>query len=358
MSKLQVVVGGQYGSEAKGACTAYLARTAAEQGLAVVIRVAGPNAGHTAYDDEGRKWALRQVPVAAVVHPEVHLIIGAGSEIDFDVLLDEVNSLEQAGISVRGRLVVDSQATIIDARHKEAETKLVGAIGSTGKGIGAARSERLLRTADIVSDHAGLFDEHDLAVVDRTDHLLYHYSRMPEATVLIEGTQGYGLGLHAGHYPQCTSSDCRAVDFVAMAGVDPSWFDDYEAWVVFRTYPIRVAGNSGPLKGETSWEDLGFEPELTTVTQKVRRVGTWDPDLARESIIANGGSAVTRVSLSMADYVVPELAGFDTDQFLDADPQVQKDLYELIRKVESDSGARVCLVGTGPQTFIEVDGVE
>lgn len=354
MSKLQVVVGGQYGSEAKGACTAHLARKAVQEGLTSVIRVAGPNAGHTAYDDTGRKWALRQVPVAAVVHPDVQLFVGAGSEIDFPVLLDEINSLEEAGIPIRERLTVDAQATMIDSRHKETETALVGAIGSTGKGIGAARAERLLRVADTANDRLEEFIAERIFVAERTDHILYHHSRMPEATVLIEGTQGYGLGLHMGHYPQCTSSNCRAVDFTAMAGVDPNWFDDYEAWVVFRTYPIRVAGNSGPLKGETSWAELGFEPERTTVTQKIRRVGEWDADLAREAVIANGGPAVVRISLSMVDYVVPELAGADTEAFHSADPATVADFYEVVRQVEKDAGATVCIVGTGPQTFIEI----
>lgn len=353
MSRLQVVVGGQYGSEAKGACTAFLARNAAQNGLAAVIRVAGPNAGHTAYDDQGRKWALRQIPVAAVVDPDIQLYIGAGSEIDFNVLHQEVLDLERAGISIRDRLTVDAQATMIHDRHREMESVLVGAIGSTGKGIGAARSERLLRNAETAADHATAFDEIGVHLQADTQHIFYHHSRMEEATVLIEGTQGYGLGLHAGHYPQCTSSNCRAVDFLGMAGIDPNWFTDYQAWVVFRTYPIRVAGNSGPLKGETSWEDLGFEPERTTVTQKIRRVGTWDADLARQAVIANGGPGVVRISLSMADYVVPAAKGYNTDDFL-TDPLVQHDIYKLVEQVEIDAGAQVCLVGTGPETFIEM----
>lgn len=354
MSRLQVVVGGQFGSEAKGACTAFLARKAAENGHTAVIRVAGPNAGHTAYDGQGRKWALRQIPVAAVVHDEIELFIGAGSEIDFDVLLDEIAKLEDAGIPIRGRLTVDSQATMIDALHKDMEAQLIGSIGSTGKGIGAARAERLLRNADTAADQVDLFERAGITLADNTPHLFYHLSNMAESTVLIEGTQGYGLGLHAGHYPQVTSSNCRAIDFLGMAGIDPAWFGDYQAWVVMRTYPIRVAGNSGPLKGETSWEELGFEPEKTTVTQKVRRVGTWDAGLARAAVIANGGAGVVRISLSMADYVVPDAAGFDTEAFLSADSTTVTDLYELVRQVESDAGAQVCLVGTSPTAFIEL----
>lgn len=352
MSRLQVVVGGQYGSEAKGACTAFLARKAAENGPTAVIRVAGPNAGHTAYDDQGRAWALRQVPVAAVVHPDVELFVGAGSEVDLDVLADEVTQLEDAGIRIADRLTVDAQATIIESRHKEAEVQLVGAVGSTGKGIGAARAERLMRQAAVARDHQAWFDDAGIHVGENTAHTFHHYAGIAEASVLIEGTQGYGLGLHAGHYPQCTSSDCRAVDFMAMAGIDPNWFDEYEAWVVMRTYPIRVAGNSGPLKGETSWEELGFEPELTTVTKKVRRVGQWDPELARAAVIANGGAAVVRISLSMADYVVPAIEGARTGD--EIDPDVAEDLFALVSQVERDAGAQVRLIGTGPNSFVEV----
>lgn len=356
MSKLQVVVGGQYGSEAKGACTAHLARQAADSGATTaVIRVAGPNAGHTAYDDQDRKWALRQVPVAAVVHPEIELYIGAGSEIDLDVLVDEVNSLEDAGIPIRDRLTVDAQATMIDPRHKEREAELVGAIGSTGKGIGAARSERLMRVADTALEQLDRFVYHGIAVAPNTAHTFYQYGQMADSVVLIEGTQGYGLGLHAGHYPQCTSSNCRAVDFMAMAGIDPFWFDEYEPWVVARTFPIRVAGNSGPLKGETTWESLGFEPERTTVTQKIRRVGEWDPELIRAAVLANGGPEVVRISLSMVDYVIPEVAGRSLAEYEQLEPEIAEQIQTVISRVSADSGgARVKLLGTGPQTFIEV----
>lgn len=350
MGTLQVVVGGQYGSEAKGACTAELARRAIERGfMTYVIRVAGPNAGHTAYDPQGRKWALRQIPVAAVVDESVNLYIGAGSEIDPDVLLDEVDRLEEAGIPIRERLVVDEQATVISDAHKEAEAVLVGRIGSTGKGIGAARAGRLLRKSQIASDWFGWFADARINLVRDTAHELYHVARMSTSATIIEGTQGYGLGLHAGHYPQCTSSDCRAIDFIAMAGVDQNWYDGYRVWVVLRTYPIRVAGNSGPLKDESTWEELGFEPERTTVTQKIRRVGGWDADLARAAVIANGGADVVSISLSMADYVVPGIKDLVNVPAEEAD-----ELSRLVKSVESDAGASVELIGTGPDSFIRL----
>ena len=359
MSILSVVVGGAFGSEAKGSCAARLAKEWHHNGIqsATVIRVAGPNAGHTAYDDNGKAWALRQIPVAAVTSPSCRLVIGPGSEIDFGVLADEILSREAAGVEIRNRLWVDEQATIITEEHKqtEADRDMHRSIGSTAKGIGAARADRIMRTAPIVKDYASEFRSSGIQVLRGTGQILMSELRdNPEAAVCIEGTQGYGLGLHAGHYPKCTSSDTRAIDFCSLAGIDPVYADDYEVWVVLRTYPIRVAGNSGELKGETSWEALGFAPEHTTVTKKVRRVGTWDPELAAASVFENGGSRVVKVSLSMADYVVPDCKDFEGDRaglLSERGQQVTEELDMLIEKVESDCGAPVYMAGTGPNAF-------
>lgn len=360
MGLLSVVVGGQFGSEAKGAVTARLARQSANSGIPVaVVRVAGPNAGHTAYDDLGRKWALRTIP-AASVDVRVDLFIGAGSEIDIPVLRSEVLAMEAAGIPIRSRLKIDAQATILTEAHHEAESPnaadLHRKIGSTGKGIGAARADRIMRTAKLAGDAEFAVELAQYGeVVHGTDRLLQDF--LEYGHVIIEGTQGYGLGLHAGFYPQCTSSDTRAIDFLAMAGLDPHHADAYEVWVVLRRYPIRVAGNSGPLEGETSWEELGLPEELTTVTLKRRRVGEWDPNLANSAVRANGGPSVVRIALSMADQAIPGIAGVDGPALLAMSGVSLKDamaLSELISMVEHDAGAEVALVGTGPDSIIEL----
>lgn len=333
--------------EAKGAVCGWLALTDYERGDShLAVRVAGPNAGHSVVDPIGIKWALRQVPVAAVVHREATLVIAAGSEVDWAVLEAEVDRLDNAGYNVRDRLVVDSQATVLDPDYQQIENQrhLIEKVGSTGKGIGAARAARIMREAKIVGEDPRGFEHGDTselitAVLKREYH------------VVVEGTQGYGLGLHAGYYPQCTSSDCRAIDMLAMAGVSPwaPWvgYDDFEPWVVLRTFPIRVAGNSGPMKRELSWADVGQPEERTTVTQKVRRVGEWDPDLARKAIEANGGDNVS-VALMMLDYVFPELAGH-WDQ-----GALEDHHYEWLQTRQLEIGAIIRLVGTGPASQIEV----
>lgn len=346
MGRLSCVVGGQWGSEGKGSACGWLAQTDFERGdQQVAVRVAGPNAGHSVVDSFGHKWALRQVPVAAVKHREATLVIGAGSEVDWEVLESEIRALDSAGFEVSERLVVDAQATLLEPEHRYREAELVGRIGSTGKGIGAARADRLMRTAKLAGESLqGKVELGDTAALLRE-------ALKAGQHVVIEGTQGFGLGLHAGHYPKTTSSDCRAIDFLAMAGVSPwaPWvgYDDYDVWVVLRTFPIRVAGNSGPMKREITWSEVGQPEERTTVTQKIRRVGEWDPELARAAVLANGGDNC-QIALMMADYVFPELAG------LYGKAELQAHHSEWLDQREAEIGAPIRLLGTGPDSQLEL----
>lgn len=324
MQCVEVVVGGQYGSEAKGHVTAQLVRMTIDDARAQQvedyemwnIRVAGPNAGHTVYDAAGRKYAFRHLPVGAVIDPEVKLYIAPGSEIDFDVLRDEIALAADGGHSVAGRLWISRQATVIEESHKttEADTELVARVGSTGKGIGAARADRIMRLALTMGQMFESWDEKTLDWRWAEPEDLYAHDQIvhyKNQNIVVEGTQGYGLSLRAsGLYPQVTSSDCRAIDFLAMAGIDPTRCNvEVTTWVVARVHPIRVAGNSGPMKGETTWGDLGLDEEKTTVTQKVRRVGEWDPELLAHAVQANGGHRA-KVVITMMDHAIPELAEF------------------------------------------------
>ena len=365
---VDVIVGGQFGSEGKGAVACHVLRLRREQDPDLqisAVRVAGPNAGHSAIGIlDGKKWALRQVPVMAVVDLGVDLIIAAGSEVDLVVLAEEVEQLDLAGYQVSKRLMVSDEATVIDSTHIVAEHELVGRIGSTGKGIGVARSERLLREAKRTRDHGAFTDGKlrlDGSMVRCVNTDIAVAARACTHHVIIEGTQGYGLGLHAGFYPHCTSSDCRAQDFLAMAGVPVQAGIPVATWIAMRTFPIRVAGNSGPLHAETDWATLHEEsaghidPERTTVTKKVRRVGRWDPALARLSFVANGGlveDAQVFVVITFLDYVAPgcftlsgDMSDLDNDQLADFLPGVQW----ILRNCD---GLEVVGATTGPDSIV------
>ncbi len=308
--KLQVIVGGQFGSEAKGHIAGYLANQSLQFPV-MAVRVAGPNAGHSVVNPKtGVKHALRQVPVAAVTNPTAALCIAAGSEVDLAVLFAELDALDEDGIDARYRLKIDPAATILT--------------------------------------------EHDVTVARTVDMLKYMPSR---SLVQVEGTQGYGLGLHTKYYPQTTSSDCRAIDFLAMAGMSPWWFDETEIWVVVRPYPIRVAGNSGPLSNETTWEALGLPEERTTVTKKIRRVGTWDRGLVRRAIEENGGYGTeylarrgdqVHLAFTMADQLDPEIAGRTEPT------DITQKVAIFLNLVRTDTGYTPELVTTSDRTVIDL----
>jgi len=378
MSNVTVVTGGQYGSEAKGHITAQLVREALVNGWdAYNIRVAGPNAGHTVYDAEGNKFAFRQVPVGAVVRNgieapafaelgEVFSIIAAGSEIDVPVLLDELRLMTGHGHGVR--LFVDYNATLIRDKHKvnEEARGLTARLGSTAKGIGAARADRIWRVADRLCDDFDAVVEltEAGAVVCDTSKIINEALNVKRAHLIIEGTQGYGLGLHTEAYPKTTSSDCRAIDFLAMAGVSP-WHSGVAGMAVMavcRVFPIRVAGNSGPIKGETSWDDLGLEAERTTVTQKVRRVGAWDSELVAKAVRANGGGGEVRnpyaqmlpepvtLAVTMVDQLFAEAK--DCTAWLQIPAETRDRIRTFLDEVEAETGAPVGMITTSPTTAI------
>jgi hypothetical protein len=146
MGKLMVVVGGQFGSEAKGACAAALA---ARSNSPLVIRTGGPNAGHTVWREE-IEYKLRQLPTAAVSNPTARIALAAGSVVDPELLAKE---MAETGWGPLRFVHVDEAATVLEPRHLDQEAQDAGLHNwSTQKGIGAARADRIMRKAKIWRD--------------------------------------------------------------------------------------------------------------------------------------------------------------------------------------------------------------
>lgn len=347
--KIQVIVGGQFGSEGKGHCAAELAQ---REDTMLAIRTGGPNAGHTVWGPctvgncgsgpscQGHEFKLRQLPVAPVVNDKALAAIAARSLVQLDLVEREI---KETGLDM---VFVDPSATVLEAAHisvEQADDAL--AWGSTQKGIGAARMDRLHRTARTFGDGLStrMLPRPVIGMV--REHLGAGY------TVQVEAAQGYGLGLHTEFYPKTTSADCRAIDALADVGISPWEFPDssLEVWVVVRPYPIRVAGDSGPLKFETTWAALGLPQERTTVTNKVRRVGGWDPSLVYKAVRANGVRNV-RLWMNMADHVFPFLKGRTSLEGLRSTDRAQ--VATWIRRVCEQVGASIYALGTGPGSAI------
>src|SRR5580704_6206944 len=293
---ISVVVGGQFGSEGKGKVAH---RIACQERASIVVRVGGTNSGHTAVDDEGRVWALRQLPVS-VLAPGTKAVLPAGAAIDPEIFAREVQSL---GLGPE-RVIVSRYATVISDEDKKVELAegLVDRIGSTGSGTGAALMRRTSRRPDrsiLASEHPALRE-----YLGDTSSIMRDMLKR-NRLIVIEGSQGFGLSLlHGGYYPNATSRDTTAATFVGEAGLSPR--DVKDVVLVLRAHPIRVAGNSGPLKEETSWAQIAKVAglpndycELTTATRKVRRVGFFDADLVQRAIEIN---QPTRIVMNHFDY--------------------------------------------------------
>lgn len=352
--KIQVIVGGQFGSEGKGHCAAELARREHDM---MAIRTGGPNAGHTAWglprfpihprQDPTRsiEFKFRQLPVAAVVNSRAVVALAARSLVQLDLADSEA---KQAGTPA---LLVDRAATVLEPAHTLVEsTDAALSWGSTQKGIGAARMDRLHRTARTFADVEHGVRHSRLAGCDVAG--LARKILRNGGTVQIEAAQGYGLGLHTEFYPKTTSADCRAIDALADVGLSPWEFSDcpLEIWLVVRPNPIRVAGESGPLENETTWSDLGLPEERTTVTNKVRRVGGWDPGLVAEAVRANGGNRNVRLWMNMADHVFPFLRG--ATELAVLSQSERRRVSSWVAELARETNAPVCALGTGPDTAV------
>lgn len=269
-----VLVDGQYGSTGKGLAAAVLAEAVGFMFDAVTSN-AGPNSGHTSYY-KGEKIVLQQLPTFGVVCEKIGMglpmYMNAGAIIDWPKLKDELD-LYARNASVR----VHPHAACVTDEARAMETELVGRIGSTGKGTGAALARKVLRLPESVAQ--------DLL----PEKILGRMTYSPTGLYFIEVSQGYSLSLNAsGFYPFTTSRDCTVAQAMSDAGFHPQSY--IGGMMVVRTFPIRVAGNSGPCypdQRETSWEELGQTPEITTVTKKVRRVFTWSDQQYIEALHAN-----------------------------------------------------------------------
>lgn len=287
------IVGLQYGSEGKGHLAHLLASV-----TDAAIRTGGPNAGHT-LTHRGTTYKMRQIP-CAFVNPAALLLIGPGGFITPDVLAAEAATLRDAGHQLAGRLYVHTAAGIIEPRHRDTETAagLTDRIGSTGEGVGAATAERALRTLATAGQHPELLPP-EATLIGPAEYLdLVHDLHDRGGRIVLEGTQGAHLSVYHGPYPAVTSRDTTAASLAGAAGIAPTMVENVVG--VARAFPIRVAGNSGPLPHETDFAALGVPAEHTTVTGRVRRVAHFDPIAFRQAVQLN---RPTDLALTFGDYL-------------------------------------------------------
>jgi adenylosuccinate synthase len=335
-----VVVGGQYGGEGKGKISAFITL---QEGIDICIRCGGPNSGHSFVTAEGNTVLLRQLPTG-YIRPQTRLLIPAGALIDLAVLKSELDAI---GLD-RRRVGVDRNAMIVEESDKEREAalRLRERLSSTLCGVGSAVARRAMRGADVRTAALAAKEVPWLAelvtnVSEETNNALDRGKK-----VLVEGTQGFGLSLyHSDSYPKATSRDTTAAGFLSEVGLGPRLVT--EVVLVFRTFPIRVAGEqAGPMKEEISWETLQRESgypygiqEITTVTKKLRRVALFDWEAAQMAVRVN---RPTRIAVNGLDYL-----SYDDKRVRSSSDLSEKSSLFLQRLVTIWEGRELYL-GVGP----------
>jgi adenylosuccinate synthase len=336
---VDVLVGGQWGSEGKGNIAGYLAPE-----YDILMRVGGPNAGHKVYQ-EPEPAKFYHLPSGTERAPNAKIVLGPGSTIWLPTLQEEIARC-QLGVD---RLRIDPKAVIIEEEDRQFEQQgLTNAIGSTGQGVGAATARKVLRTSaappvrlarDVPELKPYLYET--LEILDR--------AYTAGARIFLEGTQGTGLSLHHADYPYVTSRDTTVSGCLADAGVAPSRVR--RIVMVCRTYPIRVQSpkdsTSGPMGKEITFAVIAAragldakqiaEAELTTTTKRPRRVAEFSWSLLRKATSLNGP---TDIALSFSDYLSSkntEARRFD---------QLTPDTIQFIEEIERVASAPVSLIVT------------
>ena len=325
---VSIVVGGQFGSEGKGKVAHYFAKQLKAR---IAVRVGGSNSGHTVYNDNGNKYIFKMLPTPSILEG-VECVLPSGSYIDVEILLNEMKS---SGLTT-SRLKVDPYAFIItdELKQLEVESGRRNAIGSTNSGTGAAVTSRVSREGLVKLAK----DEPKLKEFITCTKSYLRKSLDSGDQVVVEGTQGYGLSvLHSEYYPYVTSRDTTAAGFLSETGLSP--LDVQNVIMVIRAFPIRVSGNSGPLPKEIDWETITKESgtekeviEFTSVTNSVRRVARFDPDIVRKAIVVNNPSLIV---LNHVDY-------------LGSNSEIEK----FVPAVEAAIGRKVSYIGINPITLI------
>lgn len=340
---VDLVFDGLWGSCGKGKVAGYMA---AEEDYALSVVVASPNCGHTVYaPGSSEKVILQQVPVAAVVS-RTRCVLSAGSLVDVDLFLQEVRLL---GLTPKN-IGIDNAAGIVEERHVkvESDADLHKRLGSTAHGVGAARAERLIR--DPQFKLARNVEALKPYLTDCSKEI--HDTVESGGSVLVEGGQGTLLSHNVSgpdgvpFYPYVTSCVRTVAGLMADALIAPR--DVRNIVSVLRSYPIRVAGNSGPFYApELTWKEITARSgsaskieEITTVTKKVRRVAELSDDIIKLTNRLNKPSAI---ALTFADYY--DAKAFGSQRW----EQLPNSVTKAVSHIELVGGVPVWLLGTGPK---------
>ena len=368
------IIGGQWGDEGKGKIIDHLAKNAD-----LVARYSGGNnAGHTIENDYG-KFALHLVPCGVGWEGTINLI-GSGTVIDPDVLIDELELISKN--SLPGEIFISEKAHMIMPYHiklDQAEETDRGseAVGTTGRGIGPAYSDKISRNGIRIGDlkDIGLlqkkisknlnFKNKILREIYETEEIsekeifekidnwqnklskyianteqIIHRNIEEKKFILLEGAQGALLDIDHGTYPYVTSSNSISGGSLTGLGIGAKEID--KVMGVFKAFTTRVGEGPFPTEifGENAEKIREIAGEFGATTGRPRRIGWFDAVAAKYSTKINGLDSIVITKLDILDHfekikvcTAYEYKGEKLD-FFPTDPEILSNIKPIYEEFE------------------------
>jgi len=330
-----VVVGTQWGDEAKAKVVDYLA-----DGIDAVVRYnGGANAGHTVeVGDE--KFIFHLIP-SGILRARTKCILAGGVVIDLEQLCKESDELLEREIVVDRNLLISGDAHVVMPYHKAldvARNEAAGGIGTTARGIGPVYADkhayRGVRVTDLF-DKKLLLEKIRIALSEKNTVFEHVYGMPPfepanvvaelepyiekikdlvadtsllinqmlddGKTLLFEGAQGTMLDIDHGTYPYVSSSHPVGGGVCTGAGIGPQRIDRIIG--VVKAYITRVG--SGPMVTERTDEAGEYlrkkGAEYGATTGRPRRCGWFDCLIAKHAKRVNGLTEIAITKLDVLD---------------------------------------------------------
>ena len=368
------IIGGQWGDEGKGKIIDHLAKNAD-----LVARYSGGNnAGHTIENDYG-KFALHLVPCGVGWEGTINLI-GSGTVIDPDVLIDELELISKN--SLPGEIFISEKAHMIMPYHiklDQAEENDRGseAVGTTGRGIGPAYSDKISRNGIRIGDLKDIdllqkkisknlnFKNKILREIYETEEIsekeifekidnwqnklskyianteqIIHRNIEEKKIILLEGAQGALLDIDHGTYPYVTSSNSISGGSLTGLGIGAKEID--KVMGVFKAFTTRVGEGPFPTEifGENAEKIREIAGEFGATTGRPRRIGWFDAVAAKYSTKINGLDSIVITKLDILDHfekikvcTAYEYKGEKLD-FFPTDPEILSNIKPIYEEFE------------------------
>ena len=329
-----IILGAQWGDEGKGKIVDLLCKD-----YNIVARCqGGANAGHTIMYN-GKKTILHLIP-SGILQDNTICVIGNGVVIDPIALLDEIKMLNDNNISVANRLIISQNAHLILPYHiamdkaKESAVKST-VIGTTGRGIGPAYTDKVARVGikvfDILNENTlrekinknleeknkilsavyGITNSIDEAAIENfinacktlkpyiadTAYFL-NQAINDNKNIMIEGAQGALLDIDFGTYPFVTSSNTTSGGVCTGTSIPPTKITQIIG--ITKAYCTRVGNGPFPTEQKNEFGQLMAQKgnEFGSTTGRPRRCGWLDLVALKYSLMING---ITDIALTKLD---------------------------------------------------------